>query len=438
MEVSIEEALEVAECTVVGRARGKKLSPGFIQEWGEKNWSAGQERVFEASTLVKGWFMLRFKNKEAADWVCSRNWVIGNIPVLMKKWTPLLDAVHEETDTFPVWVRAPGLPSFLWTESVFKAIGDRLGNYLGADMSFLETRNRAMARILVCLKPVVGLAKKINLQYRDFVFEQILDYEYLPFRCHRCHEYGHLAKECPLGRRRRRYQRVNMQWESDYNPSHHAQGKEPPSEKAPAVTETAAQKEQMSDSVTQDLAPSAENKELDREISLAKAELPEGSTLPSDGAMGMCIDPSSPPLHNSDSMDLCLDMSNTCTHDHSNNIDRTLKSDEKPDGPGIEDLSAAMPSLDLNSDRVSLEPGPSTVFPPCPYNLRSLDNKPITSVSVGGIGSLPSHSQSRKKRGRKSNLSMAQLKAKFDVADGKQQSITVALRAAQAPEEVIK
>jgi len=73
MDVTIEESLEVAECTVVGRARGKKFSPGFLQEWGEKNCMVGKERVFEASTLVKGWFMFRFYSKEAANWVISRN-----------------------------------------------------------------------------------------------------------------------------------------------------------------------------------------------------------------------------------------------------------------------------------------------------------------------------------------------------------------------------
>lgn len=123
----------------------------------------------------------------------------------------MFDAAHEKVDVFPVWVRAPGLPSFLWAESVFKAIGNRLGTYLETDMSFLETNNRAMARILVSLNPCRGLVEKINLQYKDYVFEQILDYEYLPFRCHRCHEYGHLAKECPLGRRRRRFQQTIYQ-----------------------------------------------------------------------------------------------------------------------------------------------------------------------------------------------------------------------------------
>jgi hypothetical protein len=66
--------------------------------------------------------MVRFENKQVADWVVGKNWTFGNIPVLMKKWTPLFDVVHEKTDVFLVWVRAPGLPSFLWVESVFKVI----------------------------------------------------------------------------------------------------------------------------------------------------------------------------------------------------------------------------------------------------------------------------------------------------------------------------
>jgi len=126
----------------------------------------------------------------------------------------MFDPMHEKLDVFPVWVRAPGLPFFLWEESVFMAIGNRLGTYLETDRSFLETNNRSMARILVNLKPSGGLPEKIILQYKEFTFEQILDYEFLPFRCHRCHVYGHLAKDCPLGRRRQRFLRTKGRLDS--------------------------------------------------------------------------------------------------------------------------------------------------------------------------------------------------------------------------------
>lgn len=208
MEVAIEETLEVADCTLVGRARGKKFSSEFLRGWGEQLFVSDRPLSFKAQSLAKGWFLLRFEDKEAAAWVLERNWFIGNIPVLMKHWNPLFDALKERMDEFPVWVRAPGLPIFLWTEAVFKTIGNTLGHFLEADMSFEETEDRAVARILVSLNPSRGLAKKVNLQYKDFVFEQVLDYEHLPFRCHICHEYGHLAKDCPMNRRRRRLRRA--------------------------------------------------------------------------------------------------------------------------------------------------------------------------------------------------------------------------------------
>lgn len=93
-------------------------------------------------------------------------------------------------------------------ESVFKSIGNKLGTFLEADMSFLKTHNMAMARIPINLNPRGGLAEKINIKYREYIFEQRLDYEHLTLRCHRCHVYGHLARDCPLGKRRRRNQKT--------------------------------------------------------------------------------------------------------------------------------------------------------------------------------------------------------------------------------------
>ena len=127
--------------------------------------------------------------------------------MLFRRWTPLFDAHREKVDTFPVWVQAPRLPPFLWVDSVFRSIGNTLGTLLEADMSFVETRNKAMARILVMLNLEKGLLGKMKIHYKDFVYDQLLDYEHLPYRCHICHDHGHLAKECPSGYRRRRRQK---------------------------------------------------------------------------------------------------------------------------------------------------------------------------------------------------------------------------------------
>eukprot|EP00253_Pinus_taeda_P024932 PITA_24932 len=364
MEVQIEEALEVAECTLVGRARGKKFTSNFIKAWGEQNWQSDLIRGFEVLTLVKGWFMVRFEHKEAIDWVVEKNWAFGNIPVLLKNWSPLFDAVHEKTDVFPVWVRAPRLPSFLWVESVFKAIGNKVGTFLEANMSFKQTQNKVMARILVSLNPSRGLAKKINLQYKDFVFEQILDYEYFPFRG------------------------------------------------------------QTSNVVNQDPQLRRANKDL--ELGGAKAimeitvETPATqNSIESEGAKGMCLDPKFSPILNSKiNKDRLVPKSPS--KNFISNINELIESHERNTVENcIEIISAAIPSLDLNCEGASTNPIPPAHHPTFPYNLRSLDNKPNPLDTVGGIGFSPPPSLKRKKRGRKSNLSMAQIKGKHDVADGK-------------------
>jgi len=101
----------------------------------------------------------------------------------------------------------PGIPPFLWFDSVFRAIGNHLGRFLEVGMSFLQTRDKGITRIVVSLNPQEGLAEEINLKYKDFTYTHMLDYEHLPFRCHQCHKYGHLARECSSGFRRRRRQR---------------------------------------------------------------------------------------------------------------------------------------------------------------------------------------------------------------------------------------
>ena len=43
-----------------------------------------------------------------------------------------------------------------------------------------------------------ALLEAIKLLWDDDEWIQNLDYEQVPFRCHRCHEYGHLFRECPM------------------------------------------------------------------------------------------------------------------------------------------------------------------------------------------------------------------------------------------------
>ena len=80
-------------------------------------------------------------------------------------------------DVLPIWVRLPALPLHFWDMYRFKRIGDILGTFLEADLSFVETKVKKVARILVNINLREGLAESINLDWGPVIIPQILDYE---------------------------------------------------------------------------------------------------------------------------------------------------------------------------------------------------------------------------------------------------------------------
>jgi len=45
-----------------------------------------------------------------------------------------------------------------------------------------------------------ALPDEVILEVFDEEWVQTVDYEHIPFRCHRCHEHGHLFRDCPLSK----------------------------------------------------------------------------------------------------------------------------------------------------------------------------------------------------------------------------------------------
>jgi len=210
-DIQIDGVMEETEVTLVRRAKVKKYSINYITKWISKAWKEAPNHQFELTTLARGWFMTKFGKGETLEWVLRHNYCFCRERILFKNWNPLFDAQTEKVGEILVWVRLPGLPPQFWTVEVFRAIRNTLCIFLEKDMSFLETRDKRLARILVRLDPREGMVEEIHLKYKELTFTQIMDYEHLPFHCHRCHKYGNLARDCPLGFRRRRRHRRDVE-----------------------------------------------------------------------------------------------------------------------------------------------------------------------------------------------------------------------------------
>lgn len=91
-----------------------------------------------------------------------------------------------------------GLRIEFWDLEILEGIGNMIGYFVKLSESKKRGRYTSYARICVYMNILDPLLEYIELEYHDEVWQQPMDYEHIPFRCIRCHEYGHLFKKCPL------------------------------------------------------------------------------------------------------------------------------------------------------------------------------------------------------------------------------------------------
>lgn len=455
MDIRVEEAMAASETRVIGRVRGRKFSADYIRRWVLSEWEHAPGQPVKIKVLERGWFTMLFAHKANVNWVLDRNWSFGKRPLFLQRWTPLFDAQTEKLNESPVWVKLPGLPLQFWFDSVFKSIGDTLGKFLDFDRSFEQSDDMSVARILVRLNPREGLAEAMTLRYRELEFVQKLDYENLPFRCHRCHAYGHLAKECPLGYRRRRNP-IKMARKSAFAPVSNS-GSDPSYEPMEEEAKDGSE-EVMSEAPSQQLTPA---RSVEQPFVRTAPQIPSTAGIAvepleqlqaqkasqANSTVGFVAEPQtgmpiflpsslcSSYMENVSASMLsgssgCLQKEFSCLNLNPQLIDSLVVTVPLPSGDPLASLSASCHSCS------NLDPAPPPTAPP--YNLRSLSLRIGKETAPGGLEQDIVPIGPRKSRGRKSNLSKAKQKAIIDIVDGKQKSLTGVLRAAKPPSVSLK
>lgn len=360
----------------------------------------------QISFLARGWLGFTTHSKEDTAWIMQDFWDIEGSPLYLQRWTPLFNDQMTIVDYELVWVRLPHLPLNLWHPRILEAIGNYLGVFHKVDLSFLQIGRRMVARILVGLQIYKGLADRLPIQYSCGTHVQSVDYEGLPFRCHRCHKWGHLVAECIKGTRAYSHApRVTHSCEACLLSGEEGRRRSP-------------------------IEVSSGNSRAEREE--------EGRSLgvgPISAQPQSAQSPSTSHFEDVASSGMIFSLV-TCSF-----------------SPALSHVVSAFSciSLDASSIPPTIKPAAALVAIPCPMSEPSLLvavkeflssskeslvrynlwNRSIhVRVDKNGMGlGLMSLAMSQKKRGRKSLLSMAKDRASLDVAVGRQTSIIWALRA---------
>jgi len=97
----------------------------------------------------------------------------------------------------PIWVRLFGLPVEFWDPEILEGIGNTIGDFVKIAEATKRGKYTSYARLCVYMNIAEPLPEYIELEYHDEIWQQPIDYEHIPFRCRKCHEYGHLYRQCP-------------------------------------------------------------------------------------------------------------------------------------------------------------------------------------------------------------------------------------------------
>jgi hypothetical protein len=77
-----------------------------------------------------------------------------------------------------------------------EAIGNKIGSFIGLEPNWASKKDRRWAWIQVEVDVGEGLFGNVDIIFGDRVWHQKVDYWKLPFKCHDCHEIGHLRAQC--------------------------------------------------------------------------------------------------------------------------------------------------------------------------------------------------------------------------------------------------
>ena len=97
----------------------------------------------------------------------------------------------------PVWIWLFSLPGEYWDLDTLKDIENTLGEFIKVAEHTKVKRYTSFSRICIYMDLSKELHAAINLNLEDEEWIHPIEYEKLLFRCHHCHDYGHLGRNCP-------------------------------------------------------------------------------------------------------------------------------------------------------------------------------------------------------------------------------------------------
>ena len=154
---------------------------------------------FDLHLGSKGFFTISFISLEDRNCIIDRDlYFYYSAGLFLRPSKERFSPENENMWIAPVWIRLYSLPNEYWDAEILEDLGNCVGTFIKIFEQTKAQRYMAYARICLYMDLSKELPKAIKMSWDDKDWVQTLDHEQNSFRCHRCHEYGHMFKECSM------------------------------------------------------------------------------------------------------------------------------------------------------------------------------------------------------------------------------------------------
>uniref|UniRef100_A0A0V0IZK3 Putative ovule protein n=1 Tax=Solanum chacoense TaxID=4108 RepID=A0A0V0IZK3_SOLCH len=113
-------------------------------------------------------FLFEFPNRTAADHIVRGDWFWKSYKFSLEWWSPTSNAIFERPNQ--VWIRVVGLPLHLWSQKVFREIGNLCGGWIRTEEE-TELRNHLKWARLKVRGDGESIPSTVELTYGDLTFK---------------------------------------------------------------------------------------------------------------------------------------------------------------------------------------------------------------------------------------------------------------------------
>lgn len=125
-------------------------------------------------------------------------WNLAGVPVVMTKWSPVIEKEKPPTQSIPMWVHVKRVPLKMFSWQGLSYMTSPLGVPGRLHPETAQCLNLEVAEVFVNVDLTKDLPKQLNFNIQG---EEVLveySYPWLPKKCEKCGKWGHSEKTCAM------------------------------------------------------------------------------------------------------------------------------------------------------------------------------------------------------------------------------------------------